>query len=181
MGGPPTIQTRRLLLRAFTMDDAPDVARLAAEREIAANTATIPHPYTLEDARAWLLRQGEQTDGRSTANWAITDSGRLVGCVGLILEPAHDRAEIGYWIGTPFWGRGFATEAAAAVLHHGFTAMGLHRIFAQHYARNPASGRVLAKIGLRMEGTARGHVKKWGVYEDCVGFGLTRDEYDARR
>jgi RimJ/RimL family protein N-acetyltransferase len=76
----------------------------------------------------------------------------------------------------PYWGRGYASEAAAALLLHGFEHFPLNRIFAMHFARNPASGRVLQKIGMRHEGTLRQHLKKWGQYVDLECYGLLRSE-----
>jgi ribosomal-protein-alanine N-acetyltransferase len=99
-----------------------------------------------------------------------------VGAVGLILAPAHDRAELGYWIGAPYWGRGYATEASRAVVRWGFEGLGLRRIHASHFPRNPASGRVLEKLGMRHEGTLRQHVKKWDEYLDLESYGLLADE-----
>jgi acetylornithine deacetylase/succinyl-diaminopimelate desuccinylase-like protein len=95
----------------------------------------------------------------------------------MVFHPDHDRAEIGYWIGKPYWGRGYATEAAAAVLSYGFGALNLHRMHAYHYSRNPASGRVLQKIGMSHEGRAPGHIKKWGTHEDCELYGILRADW----
>jgi RimJ/RimL family protein N-acetyltransferase len=92
------------------------------------------------------------------------------------LECEHDRAELGYWIGKPFWGRGYATEAARALVQYGFDTLGLHRIYARHLTRNPASGRVLHKIGMTHEGYRRKHEKKWGIYEDDKLYGILRDD-----
>src|SRR6202022_4302413 len=88
--------------------------------------------------------------GRSVS-FAVTISpgGELCGSVGLILTPVHERAELGYWIGVPYWGRGFATEAASAVMAFGFGTLRLDRIYASRYAGNTASERVLKKIGMR--------------------------------
>ncbi|MDH4351518.1 MAG: GNAT family N-acetyltransferase, partial [Gemmatimonadota bacterium] len=104
----------------------------------------------------------------------------LVGAIGLILRPEHSRAELGYWIGRPFWGRGYATEAAGAMLRYGFETLGLRRLYACHFARNPASGRVLEKVGMRQEGIARAHAQRWNRFEDLVQYGILREEFDRR-
>ena len=113
------ISTPRLVLRRFTREDAPAVQRLAGAPEVALNTLLIPHPYPDGEAERWISTHDEAFQ-RGDMTFAITmaeDQG-LVGAIGLHSKPDHDRAEIGYWIGLPFWGKGFATEAASAVLRH---------------------------------------------------------------
>jgi RimJ/RimL family protein N-acetyltransferase len=95
----------------------------------------------------------------------------------LEIEPAHRRAELGYWIGVPHWSRGYATEAARAALHYGFETLQLERIFASHFRHNPASGRVLKKLGMRHEGCLRAHILKWGEFVDLEAYGLLRSEF----
>src|SRR5690606_40251496 len=75
----------------------------------------------------------------------LREDGTLAGAIGLDVEPLHRRAELGYWVGLDYWGRGYCTEAALALVRHGFETMGLHRILAHHFSRNPASGRVMQK------------------------------------
>jgi RimJ/RimL family protein N-acetyltransferase len=96
------------------------------------------------------------------------DSGELFGAVGLQIEPGHALGELGYWIGVPYWGRGYATEAARALMRYGYSRLGLHRIQARHFLRNPASGRVMEKLGMSREGVLRQSVRKWGRFEDVV-------------
>jgi ribosomal-protein-alanine N-acetyltransferase len=167
----PTLRTERLVLRPFTLEDAPAVQKLAGAREVALNTAMIPHPYPDGAAEAWISVDDPH-------RFAI-DDGQLVGAMGLILK-GDGIAEIGYWIGVPFWSRGYASEAAAEVLRYGFEQLGLHRIYAGHYVRNGASGRVMQKIGMRYEGTLRHHAFKWGEYLDVAYYGILRDEFSAR-
>ncbi|HEU4828917.1 MAG TPA: GNAT family N-acetyltransferase [Gemmatimonadales bacterium] len=176
----PTLQTERLVLRPFTMDDADAVTALVGPREIALNTLSIPHPYDRSMAEAWLGTLDDAFERGELLTLAVTlrEGGTLVGCVGLTINRAHHRAELGYWTGLDHWGRGYCTEAAAAVVRHAFEAMGLHRVIAHHMSRNPASGRVMQKIGMRHEGTLRGHVLKWGVHEDLELYGLMRDEFE---
>lgn len=164
----PTVTTIRLLLRPFVMTDAPDVQRLCNEREIALNTLLIPHPYPEGKAEEWIA------NGPSGFAVTLKDGGTLVGCIGIHVQPDHDRAEIGYWIGVPFWGKGYATEAVRAVIAHGFDTLGLNRIYAEVFTRNPASARVLEKAGMQREGTLRQAVKKWGEYVDCEMYAIIR-------
>lgn len=173
------IRTERLVLRGFRMTDAPGVQALAGDVEVARNTLNIPHPYGVADAEAWIASHPDQLERRTAVTFAVTagSAEELAGAVGLILDPDHDRAELGYWIGRAFWGRGYATEAARAVVAWGFGTLELHRIYATHFPRNPASGAVLRKIGMRPEGALREHVRKWGEFLDLELYGVLRGEF----
>ena len=174
----PTIQTKRLLLRPFTLDHAPDTQRLAGDREVAATTLTIPHPYPDGAAQTWIATHAGRYQRGEALPLAITRrmEGDLVGAIGLDISRVHAHAELGYWIAREHWGNGFATEAAAAVVAYGFGELGLERIHAHYMHGNPASGRVLAKIGMREEGRLRRHICKWGVFVDMVWCGMLKDE-----
>lgn len=178
----PTLETGRLVLRPFRSSDADAVQALANDADVARNTLNIPHPYAKEDAVAWIESHPGQLESRQAVTYAVTApaEGGVIGAVGLILELEHERAELGYWIGRPYWGRGYATEAARAVVAWGFSALALHRIHASHFPRNPASGRVLRKVGMRHEGSLRQHVKKWDEFLDLERFGLLRAEHEDR-
>lgn len=177
----PTVRTKRLILRPFAADDAPEVARLAADRAISDNTLMIPYPYELHHAQEWLATHQEAFDTGRAVIFAITleEGGTLVGAVGLHLEPEHARAELGYWVGAPFWSRGFAGEAAAAAVQWGFESTSVNRVYAHVYARNPASVRVLLKAGFRYEGLLREHYRKGERFEDSLVFGLLRRDFEA--
>jgi ribosomal-protein-alanine N-acetyltransferase len=178
----PVLETPRLVLRALSLADAPQVQQLAGVREVADTTLSIPHPYEDGLAEAWIGSLADLYARREQVVFAITarPAGEVIGAIGLVLRLVHDRAELGYWIGKPFWGRGYATEAAAAVVRYGFDVLNLNRIHACHFARNPASGRVLEKIGMRREGISRQHVRRWGRFEDLVHYGMLREEREAR-
>ena len=96
--------------------------------------------------------------------------------MGLTLDGAHRHATLGYWIGVPFWGQGYCTEAAKAVVDYGFKALDLNRVSSHHMGSNSASGRVLQKIGMRYEDCQRQHHFRWGRYEDVELYGLLRSE-----
>lgn len=170
----PTLETKRLVLRPFRPDDAAEVQRLAGEREVAAGTLTVPHPYPDGAAEEWIATHAANWAERKVLTLAVTTPGNdtLVGAVGLILTMADRRAELGYWIGIPWWNLGYATEASRAIIDFGFASLGLHRIMARHMARNPASGRVMQKLGMRQEGVLRQHTLKWGVFEDLVVYAV---------
>ncbi len=178
----PTLATPRLLLRPLALADAAEVQRLAGVWEVADTTLSIPHPYEDGVAEAWIATLADLYARREQVVFAIAarPDDYLLGAIGLVLRRTYNRAELGYWIGKPFWGLGYATEAAMAALRYGFGTLALNRIHACHFARNPASGRVLQKIGMRQEGVARQHVRRWGRYEDLVQYGILREEHDAQ-
>lgn len=183
MPGQPALTTERLVLRPFTLTDASEVQRLAGAREIAATTAAIPHPYPDGAAEAWIGgHPGRWASGESVA-FAVTRAGdgTLLGCVGLEINPGMQRAELGYWIGRPYWNQGYCTEAGTAVVGFAFASLGLRRVFAQHYGRNPASGRVMIKIGLRHDRTLRQHTIKWGEVDDFNVYGVLAEEWPPGR
>jgi RimJ/RimL family protein N-acetyltransferase len=152
---------------------------MAGAREVADTTVSIPHPYDLDHALAWIGQQRrEAVRGRAT-NFAIRllPDGPLIGSAGLRdIDPEHLQAELGFWIGREWWGKGYAREAAAAVVQFGFDSLGLNRIYGHHMARNPAAGKVLSASGMQQEGVLRQRVRKWGVYEDVVLYGIIRDD-----
>jgi len=148
---------------------------LIGAREVAATTRRIPHPYTAADAEEFIAA-AQRGDEINLAICRVAGSG-LVG--GGILRPDldHRHAELGYWIGVPHWGNGYATEAARELVRYGFEKLGLHRIYASHTASNPASGKVLRKVGMKHEGRMRGHLVKWGEYQDLEFYGMLRGEW----
>jgi [ribosomal protein S5]-alanine N-acetyltransferase len=170
-----TLTTERLLLRPFTLADAPAVQRLAGAREFALNTLLIPHPYPDGAAEAWISKPRDPND----VTFAITlrETGELLGAMGLVVGREHDRAEIGYWIAVEQWNRGYATEAAREVIRYGFEELNLNRIFAMYFARNAASGRVMQKLGMRQEGLLREHMVKWGERIDVELYGILRRDW----
>ncbi|MDB4951541.1 MAG: GCN5-related N-acetyltransferase [Gemmatimonadetes bacterium] len=171
----PTLHSPRLLLRPFAMGDAPRVHALAGTVQVADTTLTIPHPYPDGAAEEWIALHAESYARGIGAHFAIVEKGgdgQPAGAVGLVVSREHRRAELGYWVGVPFWGRGWCTEAAREVVRFAFGRMELARVVACHFARNPASGVVMRKIGMRHEGTFRSHVRKWGRLEDVEYYGI---------
>lgn len=132
-------------------------------------------------AEAWIGTHQERLEKGESALFAITlrEGGLLVGSIGLELRPEHQRGEVGFWVGKPYWNQGYCTEAAREVLRYGFISLRLRRIYAFHFGRNPASGRVMQKIGMTYEGTLRQHFIKWGVCEDLVCYGILREEFEG--
>ncbi len=175
----PILRTQRLVLRPFCLEDAPTVQHLAGARAVADTTANIPHPYPDGAAERWISTHSTRFAAGEAAIFAITllPSGELIGAIGLEIAREHARAELGYWVGMPYWNQGYCTEAGRAFVEYAFRTLGLHRVHAAHFRRNPASGRVLQKIGMRYEGRLRQHMRKWDSFEDLECYGLLRDEY----
>ena len=170
----PKLQTDRLILRECALEDAPNVQRLIGEWEVAYSLLIVPHPYEEGMAQDWIATHRPAYEAGERVTWAVTlrKEGSLVGSITLNLHPHHDNAELGYWIGKPYWGCGYATEAVEEVVRYGFEDLGLHRIHANHLGSNPASGKVMRKVGMSLEGVRPEHYKKWETYEDRVDYGL---------
>lgn len=170
----PTLKTERLLLRRFNAADAPEVSRLCDNYNLYKSTLNLPHPYPLESALEWIATHNESFTSGRMYEFAITnkESGKLYGAIGLSHQQAHRHGEIGYWIGEEYWGQGYATEAARAVLDFALRDKDLHRVYARFFASNPASGKVMEKCGMTYEGTQKDHIFKEGRYEDLLLFGI---------
>ena len=179
----PTLETARLLLRGFTPEDAPDVRRLAGDWEVARTLLAVPHPYGDGIAEEWISGHRAAFERGEGVHFAVVtrERGELCGACGLAIAAGDANAELGYWIGAPYWGQGYATEAAREVVRYGFEQLRLHRVHAAHFGNNRASGRVLTKIGMSYEGTLREHHRKYGDYEDRVQYGLLVGEWRAAR
>ncbi len=151
---PVRLATARLLLRRPEYSDAPAIAGLADDREVARHTARLPHPYSLEDAKAFLDLVADGWADRSERVFAITSraNSALVGMVGLITGEADGCGEIGYWLGRAFWGRGYMTEAVGEILRYALDDIGLRQVKAAARPENLASIRVQEKVGMSFVG-----------------------------
>lgn len=143
-------RTNRLLLRPGWVEDAPALAKAITDKDVARNLSRLPYPYGEEDARAFLTRERDPLLPDFLAFARTRGAPRLVGGAGLIRNERGE-PELGYWIARPFWGLGFATEAARAVMGIA-RATGIRNIRAAHMIDNPASGSVLRKLGFRPTG-----------------------------
>src|ERR1700726_1579041 len=144
----PVLETERLGLRAPCIEDAKAGAQLANDRRIAENTARIPHPYALADAEHFFASVN-QPNGEMA--FLITREGVVLGACGIAM-PEREAPEIGYWLGVPFWGHGYATEAVRAVIDHAFADLDHEALGAGTRVTNPASRRVLEKGGFQWIG-----------------------------
>lgn len=159
-----TLTTPRLVLRTPVVADAPRITALATADVVRQLTWFRPVP-----ALAWIRVPPDVA-------LAIVARGTLVGAVGLAITRPHDHAELAFWLGRKYWGRGLAAEAGRAVVAWAMPRFKLRRVFGQYLGDNHAAGRVLEKVGMIREGVRRGHVKQGARWYDAHQFGLLRDE-----
>ncbi|WP_341281952.1 GNAT family N-acetyltransferase [Paenibacillus sp. FSL H8-0537] len=176
----PTLETERLILRAFNLDDASRVQKLAGNIEVASTTLSIPYPYPDGAAEDWISNNTIRASNGEGFPFAVTrkKDDALIGCMSLNLSKPDQRGELSYWSGKPYWGHGYATEAAKRVIQFGFEQLELNKIMAAAMAKNPSSSNVMKKIGMKYEGEFKQHIFKWGEFEDLIFFGLTRADYE---
>jgi RimJ/RimL family protein N-acetyltransferase len=150
----PVLATGRLVLRAPRRSDVKAIASFANDRRIAANTARIPHPYGIEDAEQFIAavnkREGE-------ACFVIMLECAPIGVCSIDLR--EDGPEVGYWLGVPYWGRGFATEAVRALIDHAFGDLEHETLISGARVNNPASRRVLEKCGFQWTGVRLSRIR----------------------
>lgn len=162
----PELTTERLLLRSFKLDDADEVHILAKNFNVSKTTLNIPYPYVTGMAEEWISTHNEIWKTESGVVYAITmlETGQLVGAIEL---ESIDKslAVLGYWIGEPYWGNGYCTEAAVSLIQFSFEKLGLSKVIAEHLTTNPASGKVMKKVGMHhIEST-----QKADRYREMVG------------
>ena len=175
----PTLHTDRLILRPFDLNDGADVQRLAGDKDIASTTCAIPHPYEDGMAEKWINSHEDVFKNGKGINLAITLKGtdtasksNLIGAISIEIDTIDKIGELGYWIGKPYWGCGYCTEAAKVILAFAFDVLKLKSIHAFYLKRNTASERVLQKIGMEFEDCFPKAVERWGVLEDLVKYNL---------
>lgn len=157
----PSLESTRYILRPFTADDAPAVQLLAADKRISDMVSNIPHPYPEGAALQWISTHVPGWEKGVQASFAIVDktNHELCGAIGLSVDTTETdvrEAEIGYWLGVDYWGRGIVSEACQRIVSFGLDEMNLDKIRARRLSNNPASGRVLEKAGFKHTGTAEG-------------------------
>lgn len=178
----PEIQTQRLVLRPIGVSDCAPIQAAAGRREVADTMVSIPHPFSIQDAVRYVRhRLGQMRRGRGLALCILGRPERdLRGLVELrAIEREHALAELSFWLAPEAWGRGLMGEAVGAMLRLAFQELELNRVYAYHMVRNPASGRVLARLGFRSEGVLRQRVRKWGVFEDVILQALLREDWSG--
>ena len=172
-------RTARLTLRPAWLEDAPQLAAAIGHESVTRNLSRVPWPYSLADAEAHIMRQREPKDVFCLIFEHRGDRPRLIGGIGMgAVEGGH---EFGYWLTPSAWGRGFATEAGRAMVAAARHTLGLRRLKAGHFVDNPASGRVLTKLGFRPTGTIAPRVSlARGGETPCVDLVLDLADEDCR-
>lgn len=169
------IRTQRLILRPPILVDAARICLLAGDYDVASMTGTIPHPYSEQMAAAWIA---EAIAGEEGVVFVIERESSLIGCTGYRAF-GDDHAELGYWIGKPYWGKGYATEAVGALIAHAFGSDGFDYLKAGHFTDNPASARILRKLGFVAQGEEMRDSAARGAEAHCVTYRLDRARVHA--
>lgn len=175
------LETSRLRLRPPEAADAAELWPLVSDSRLTTFLAWEPH-RTIEETSGMIAALIEAQCAVKGFHWVVTHAGKTIGLVSLIdVRRQHrswtlNRAELAYWIGLPYQGLGYATEAAAAVLEFGFGKLGLHKIRVYHAADNPASGRTIAKLGFRLVGEEKDAFQKDGAWHHLRHFELLASE-----
>ncbi len=175
-----TVRTERLLLRPLRPDDAEALFALIANWNVVRWLSSPPWPYTIEDARSFIAAQLGPPLGNTTL--AITLDGAPIGCIDVTVNKPHKRSrpDLGYWLGQPYWGRGYVTEAARGLLEHVFRSMAGDTIYSGAFADNTASLRVQEKLGFERTGEGTLYCRPRGEERAHVDTELTRAAFLAR-
>lgn len=175
-----TLSTERLILRMLETTDAKRIEELAGDYDVAKTTLNIPHPYPKGSAVFFIHSVKESESKGKLVTYAITkkDTNELIGLMAISINSTFNRGELAYWVGKPYWGQGYGTEAAKALLQYGFEVLQVNRIYAQSFTTNPGSWRIMEKIGLKYEGTLRQHVLRFGDYHDLAQYGILKEEFN---
>lgn len=174
------IETARLVMRAPVKRDLGGIVELANNIKVAEMTATIPHPYTMQDAEAWLEKVSSGR-GYSLVLFAKGDKRTLVGVAGFGHRGEEHNPEIGYWIGEPHWRQGYATEASRALIDHAFSETEIDALSASCRIQNDSSRRVIEKCGFQWVGSGLNQVKALGASVPVDRFVLTRRTWESLR
>ncbi len=148
IGKQPSLKSKRLMLRPLNKTDSKMVHEYVGDKDVAHGCVNIPHPYPEGMAEAWIVGHPTRFAQQQAAIFGITLKRKLIGSCGLEYKPLDNRFEIGYWIGKPHWGNGYATEAIETLLDYAMNTLGLNEIYAEALVENISSHNVLTKVGL---------------------------------
>lgn len=175
------LETKRLLLKSYRHEYADAIYSVVSQAEIADTMITIPHPYPKELVNEWidyLQKSAKQGTAFEFAIFLKEKPEKYIGNCGLVsISNTHKKAEIAYFIDKNEWGKGYATEVASSMISYGFEELGLERIYGHCMSRNPASRKVMEKIGFQFEGTLRHDIKKGEIFEDLDLLSIIRLDY----
>lgn len=176
--------TTRLILKPIALDDAEQLAALSQDPEIPSNGLGIVYPYDINDAEK-MIHRAQDAIKSNQYRWTIRlrKSEAIIGVATLAINAPHKHGEIGYWIGKAFWNKGYATESAGVLLAYAFEERSLHRVVGQTFDHNPASVRVLDKLGMHYEGALREHI--WhefsSEYKTLLVYSMLEEEYREKK
>lgn len=176
---PPTLETSRLKLRPLRRRDAPDIFEYSRDPEVSQHVLWEPYA-AISQARYFIKQAKRQYQRGFPGTLAIEhkESGKVIGTIGFMwINVEHKSAEIGYSLNKRYWNQGYMTEALRALLHYAFSTLHLNRVEAQYETSNPASGRVMEKAGMRLEGTLRQRLKNKGRFVDVKLYAILQKDY----
>jgi len=171
------LKTSRLLLFPVRDEDEPWLQAMMELPEVNDTTLIIPSPCPKGFARGWIETVHQNNLAGNSYTFAVRHENVPIGAIFLVLNAAHAHAELGYFLDPAFWNKGYCSEAAAEMLRFAFETLVLNRVFAVYISTNPASGKVMRKIGMIYEGCRRKHVRKCGAFFDLEQYGILRDEW----
>ncbi|MDD5086935.1 MAG: GNAT family protein [Candidatus Nanoarchaeia archaeon] len=170
---------KRINLRTPEVKDAESIKEYAQDKSISKYTVHIPYPYRIEDALSFIKKNREKLEKKEEYSLGIELNKEIVGMVSLFnINYKNKNAELGYWIGKPFRGKGYASEAAKMIIDFGFNKLGFRRIFAKLNHENTDSIKVLERIGFKYEGRLTKHRFQNGRYCDELRYGLLKEEFN---
>ncbi len=182
----PKLVSDRLILDQIKPSDIPEIVAYAGNIKIVENTRTMPYPYLEEDAIAWMNMANEGFKAKNNYIFAIRFKGSqaFMGGIGLTLDVANNRAELGYWLAEEFWNKGFTTEAVHTILKFGFEQLKLNKVVAVYLTTNKASGKVIIKNAMVKEAIFKDHDVKRGstvannTYVSLIQYRMLKSEYE---
>ncbi|MEM4263283.1 MAG: GNAT family protein [Candidatus Woesearchaeota archaeon] len=176
---------KRIILRQFKKGDEKSLQENINDPDIYKCTLTIPYPYTMENAVWWVKHANENIKEKRGYELGIVlkeSKKEVIGGMGICkIDKEHDSAEVGYWLGKKYWGKGITSEALELLMGFAFDELKLHRLYANTFIENIASQRVLEKAGFKREGRRKEVIKKDGKYYDDFIYGLVSSDYFARK
>ena len=174
------METDRLVIRPFKNEDYRQVTKLCSNYDLHKYTLGIPHPYTQQNAKDFIdytIKSSQEGKSYELAVAFKDNPENVVACISLVHVKPNLKAELGYWVGKEYWGKGIATEMVNRMMQFGFDDLNLHSIFARHFADNPASGKVMQKCGMKYVGTMREQEYKLDKFHDVLYYDILAKDY----
>jgi ribosomal-protein-alanine N-acetyltransferase len=174
------LEGERVILRPLVASDAPAIYRHLQDKAIVRWTSNIPWPYKKAHSVSFIKNSKEMRKTMKGFNFGVVPKGEteVVGIVGLMkYDAANKKAELGYWLAKPYWGRGIMTESAGLAVDFAFSKLKCHRVYVRAFKANIASNKIIQKLGFKFEGIDREADYRFGKWQDTVRYGLLRKEY----